>query len=129
MAGKRDRLLADALHQVAVGGEDVGVMVDERVAELGVEHALGERHADRRRNALAERAGRRLDAGGHEVFGMARRLRIELAEALQLLDRHALVADEVEEGVEQHRAVAGREHEAVAVGPGGSAASIFQMLA
>ena len=36
---------------------------------------------------------------------------------LQLVDRHALDAGEVEQRVEQHRAVAGREHEAVAVGP------------
>ena len=45
--GERDRLLADPLHQVAVGGEHVGAVVDELVAELGVQHALGERHADR----------------------------------------------------------------------------------
>ena len=30
VAGKRDRLMAEALHEVAVGGEHVGAMVDER---------------------------------------------------------------------------------------------------
>ena len=118
--------VAEALHEVAIGGEDVGVMVDERVAELGVEHPLGESHADRRRNALAERAGRRLDAGGHEVFGMPRSLRFELAEALQFLDRHALGADEVEEGVEQHRAVSAQSTKRSRSGQARSAASYLR---
>jgi hypothetical protein len=41
----------------------------------------------------------------------------ELAEVLDLLHGHVRVAGEMKEGVEQHRAVAGGEHEAVAVGP------------
>ena len=32
--------------------------------------------------------------------------------------RHRLVAEQMQQRVDQHRAVAGREHEAVAVGPG-----------
>ena len=43
VAGERDRLLADAFHQVAVGADDEGVVIDDVVAELGREHALGER--------------------------------------------------------------------------------------
>ena len=96
--------------------------------ELGREHALGERHADRRAEALAERSGGRLDARRHEAFGMPRRLRVELAEALQLVDRDALDAGEVQERVEQHRAVAGGEHEAVAVGPARIGGVVFQEL-
>ena len=34
MAGERDRLLGDAFHQVAVGGEHIGVVVDQIVAEF-----------------------------------------------------------------------------------------------
>ncbi len=52
------------------------------------------------------------------VFRMAGGDRAELAEALDLVDRHRLVAGEIKQRVDQHRAVAGREHEAVAVGPG-----------
>ena len=48
---------------------------------------------------------------------MARRHRAELAEVLDLLDRHGLVAEQMQQRIEQHRAVAGRQHEAVAVGP------------
>ena len=117
MAGKRDSLLADAFHQAAVAADHIGMVVDEIVAELRVHDALGERHADGVGEALAERAGRRLDAGGEAVFGMAGGLRSELAEALDLGDRHVGVAGEVEAGIEQHGAVAGRQHEAVTVRP------------
>ncbi len=96
---------------------DIGVVVDELGAEAGRHHAFGERHADGGGDALAERAGRRLDARRVAVFGMAGGADAELAEALQLLDRHVGIADQMMERIEQHRAVAGRQHEAVAVGP------------
>ncbi len=60
--GDRDRLVADALHQVAVGGDHIGVVVDDVVAEAGRDHALGDRHADGIAEPLAERAGGGLDA-------------------------------------------------------------------
>ena len=66
--------------------------------------------------ALAERAGRRLDARRVEVLRVARRVRAELAELLDLVEAE-VVAGEVQARVEQHRGVAGREHEAVAVRP------------
>ncbi len=117
MAGQRGGLVADALHQAAVAGDDVGVVVDQLVAEAGGEMALGQRHADRVGEALAQRPGRGLDAEGVPVLGMAGRARAELAEAPQLVERHVRIAGEVEQRIEQHRAVAGREHEPVAVGP------------
>ena len=40
--------------------------------------------------------------------------------------RHRFVAGEIEQRIEQHRAVAGRQHEAVAVGPVGAAGSNFR---
>ena len=40
--------------------------------------------------------------------------------------RHRLVAGEIQQRIEQHRAVAGRQHEAVAVGPVGSLGIEFQ---
>ena len=42
-----------------------------------------------------------------------------LAELLQILQRHLLVAGQIIDRVEQHRAVTGGKHEPVAVGPGG----------
>ncbi|CEG09407.1 hypothetical protein BN961_02833 [Afipia felis] len=46
MACKRDGFLADAFHQVAIGGEHVGGVIDDVAAELGREVTLRERHAD-----------------------------------------------------------------------------------
>ena len=127
MSGQRDRLLRDPFHQIAVGGEHVGVVIDD-VAELGREMPLGDRHADRVAEPLAERAGRRLDAGRLEILRVAGRVRSELPETLDLVDRHRLVAEEIEQRVEQHRAVAGGEHETVAVGPLRVASIEFQEL-
>ena len=50
--------------------------------ELRGEQPLGERHADRVGEALAERTGRGLDAGRDADLRVAGRLRVQLAEAL-----------------------------------------------
>jgi hypothetical protein len=50
----------------------------------------------------------------------------ELAKALDLIDAHPLIAGEIEQGVEQHRTMPGRQHETVAVGPGRVARIVFQ---
>ena len=71
MAGQRDRFLADAFHQAAIAGDHVGVVIDQSLPKRGRELPLGERHADRIGDALAERPGRRLDAGRVAVLGMA----------------------------------------------------------
>ena len=94
-------------------------MIDDLLPEDGGQVPLGDRHADGIAQALAERAGGGLYARRDEVLGMAGRERTELPEALDLLDGHGLVAEEMEQGIDQHRAVAGRKHEAVAVGPSG----------
>ncbi len=113
--------MRDPLHQAAVADEDVRAVIDDRVpgaVEFGREELLRERHADGVGEPLAQRAGRRLDAGRQAVLGVAGRLRMELTEALDLLDRK-VVAGEVQQRVQQHRAVAVRDHEAVAVRPSG----------
>ena len=117
--GQRTGLVADAFHQAAIAEEGVGVMVDHRVAvavELGGEQLFGQRHADRVGQALAERAGGRLDAGGDAHLGVAGRLAVQLAEVLQLGQRE-VVAAQVEQRVLQHRAMAVGEHEAVTPRP------------
>ena len=68
-------------------------------------------------NALPEWAGRRLDTVGVPVFGVAGRLAVDLAKPLQLVEGHILVAGQIEQAVEQHRGVAVRQHEPVAVEP------------
>ena len=80
VAGQRNRLLADAFLQAAVANEGVGEVVDECVAEAGIEMGLGQRHPQRVGNALAERAGGDFDAGAWVVLGVARAMRAEFAE-------------------------------------------------
>ena len=62
MPGERDRFLADAFHQVAVGGEHIGVVIDDVAPNSAREMPFGDRHADGVGEALAERAGGGLDA-------------------------------------------------------------------
>ena len=120
VTGERDRLLADALHQAAVAAGDVGVVIHEVRAEAGRHAALRQRHADGIGEALAQRAGGGLDPGGMPVLGMAGGAAAELAEVADLADVDIRIAGQVEQRVEQHRAVPVGEHEAVPVGPVGA---------
>ena len=117
MPRERGRLVADPLHQVAVGGDHPGAVVHQPVAEARRQQPLGDRHADGVGETLAERAGGGLDRRVLAVLRMARGRRVELPEPLQVLDAHAGMAGQVQQAVEQHGAVPGREHEAVAVRP------------
>ena len=85
VAGERGRLVRDALHQAAVAGQRVDVEVEEVGAEALALPLRGQRHPDRGRDPLAERAGGRLDAGGPAVLGVARRARVQLAEFFDLV--------------------------------------------
>ena len=117
--GQAGGLARDALLEVAVGADDVGAMVDDVVpwtVELGGQASLGDGHAHGVGEALAQRSGGGLDAGGEAVLGVPGRARAELAEALQLVERQ-VVAGQVEQRVEEHAGVPGGEDEAVAVEP------------
>ncbi len=130
-AGERAGFVRDAFHQAAVAEEDIGVVIDDLVAgavEVGGQQLFGQRHAHRVGDALAERAGGGLDAGRVAVFGVAGGLAVQLAETLQFLDRQ-VVAGEVQQRVDQHRAVAVGQHEAVAVGPLGVRRIVLQVVA
>jgi hypothetical protein len=62
------------------------------------------------------------------VLGVTRRPRAPLAELLDVVERQ-VVPGEVEHAVEQHRRVAAREHEAVAVRPVGVLGHVAQVPA
>ena len=94
-------------------------MIHEVRAEAGGHAALRQRHADRVGETLAERAGGGLDPGGEPVLRMAGGAAAELAEIADLADVDVRIAGEIEQRVEQHRAVTVGQHEAVAVGPVG----------
>jgi hypothetical protein len=116
VAGEGGRLVADALHHVAVAADDPGVVVAHLGAELGAQPALGHGEADGVADALAQRAGRDLDTLGVVHLGVAGGGRAPLAERLDVVQRQA-VPGEVQHGVEEDRGVAGGEDEPVAVGP------------
>ena len=120
VAGERGALVGDAFHQVAVARDHEDAVLARpfaAAAEARARRPGRERHADGVAEALPERAGGDLDAGRVAVLGVPRRLRVELAELPDLVEREP-VAEQVQQRVEQHRGVARGEHEAVAQRPG-----------
>ena len=117
MAGERAGFVADALHQIAVAGDDIGAVIDQPIAEARVENPLRQRHADGIAETLAQGTGRRLDARRVAVFGMPGAGTAELPEALDVVERDPRIAGQIQQRIEQHRPVTRGEHEAVAVGP------------
>ncbi len=91
--------MRDAFHQAAVADEHVGAVIDDRMTgpvELGGEQALGERHADGVGQALPQRAGGGFDARRDADLGMSGRLRVQLPEALDFVERQ-VVAGQMEQ--------------------------------
>ncbi len=128
-AGERAGLVRQAFHHAAVAHEDIGVVIDDRVAravELGSHQAFSERHADGVRDPLPGRPGGGLDPRRQAALRMARRPGMQLPEAPQLVHRQR-VAREVQQAVEQHRAVAVGQHEAVAIRPCGVGRVVAQV--
>ena len=117
MPGQRNRLVAQALHQAAITGDDIGVVIHEIITEARIQQPFGQRHADRRRNALAERPSGGLDPRRVAIFGMPRRVRSPLPECPELVQCHGLIAGQVQQRVEQHRTVARGQHKTVAIRP------------
>src|SRR6266566_5871691 len=99
MTGKRTHLVADALLDIAVGGEHKDAMVERDAPRGGVRveqatfPARGHRHADRVPYALAERARRGLDARGDTVLGMPGRAAAPLAVGTDVVKGHAIPAE------------------------------------
>ncbi len=132
VAGQRRRLARHPLHQAPIAGQRVDVIAEHlevRPVEILGHPAPCHRHPDAHRDALSQRPRRRLDARGPAVLGVPRRPALQLPEALDVLQLHRQLAQrlvlrvhrldaaQVEQRIEQHRRVAGRQNEAVAVGP------------
>ena len=132
MSGERGRLRADALHQAAVAADRIDVIVEDvelRLVVAAGEPFLGDRHADAGGDALAQRPGGGFDARDPMVFRMPRRLAVDLAKAADLVERDRRLAEPLIVGVhrlrlrqiqhrpDQHRGVAVRQHETIAIGP------------
>ena len=134
VAREGGRLRGDALHHAAVTGQRVDVEVEQRVAVpvvAGGQPLAGQRHADRRGDSLAERAGGRLHPARPPVLRVARAAGAQLAEGLDVVERDGRPAEhlvvgidrahpaQVQERPQQRGRVPLGQHEAVAVGPDG----------
>ena len=122
MAGQRGHLMADALFDVAVGHEAVDVVVERALARLGVrveQAALapgGHRHADRVSEALTERAGGGLHAGGEPVLRVPGRDASPGAQGLQVIQGQP-VAGQVQLDVQGEAGMPAGQHETIAARP------------
>ena len=118
-SSQRARLMRNAFHHAAVAEERVGVVryeLDAGPVELPRQQLLRDRHADGVGDALPERSGRGLHAGRDAILRVPGGCRMQLAEAPELRQRQVIAA-QVQQCVQQHRAVAVRDHEAVPVRP------------
>src|SRR6185312_2211954 len=128
MTGKGRGLRGYALHQIAVTDDPVGEMIDDLRAGPVVTRrqvGFGHREADAVTKALTERSGCRLDARRNATLGMPRRHAAPLAKMLDLF-KGKIVAGEVKQAVQQHRAMPRRQHETVAIKPSGIGWIIFE---
>ena len=122
--------MRNTLHQASVAEEYPGFVIDDGIAvavELGGEHFLGERHADGIRNALPQRTGRRLNAEPRLVLRVTGGAVSQLPKISNLVDRQ-FVPGQMQQAVQQHRTVAVRQHEAVAIGPARVAGIVFVVV-
>ena len=117
VTGQRDRFLAEALHEAAIPSDHPGAVINKLIAEAGVQVALCYGHAHRCRDALPQRARCRFHAGRHEILRMPRRIGAHLAEVADVIAADRGIARQVKQRIDQHRPVARRKHEPVAVGP------------
>ena len=117
MARQRNRFLRNAFHQIAVGGQHIGIMIDQILTETGIEHPLGQSHADRGGNALSQWTGGHFDARRVAMLGMAGGFGAHLAEVFEFIKGQALDACQIEQRIKQHRAMSGRQDETVTIQP------------
>ena len=117
--GEADGFLADAFHEAAVTGDHIGVVIDEFLAVLGALDLFGHGETDSVGDALAKGAGRGFNGVEEKILGVARGQGAHLAEVLDLIEGDLGVTDEMQQRIDQHRAVTGRQDKAVAVGPFG----------
>ena len=106
LARDADGLLADALHQAAVADNDVGVMVLHLGTPAGAQMRLCHGKANRVGDALTQGAGGGFNASHMAKLGVACGDGAPLAEVLDLVQRDVFVARQVQQRIDQHRAMA-----------------------
>ena len=107
-------------HQAAIAQEAIGEVVNDLVAiavEFSGEQFFVNRHTHGVGDTLAERAGGGFNASGVAIFRVSRGAAVQLTELFEVFDAQ-VVAAQMEQRIEQHRAVTVGEYEAVSVWPG-----------
>ena len=107
MTGEGCRFRADALHHVAVAADRIDAVVENLEARpviAGAQPFARDRHPQAHGDALSERAGGGLDARRQMIFGMAGCPAVELAEALDIVERNGGSVGRLALGVQRLRA-------------------------
>ena len=117
VAGQRNRLLADTLHQAAIAGNHPGAVIHQAIPEHTVQVPLGHGHAHRHRQPLPQRPCGAFNARQLGVLGVAGARGMPLAEAPDVIQRRLLIAGQVQQRIDQHGAMACRQHEPVSIRP------------
>ena len=115
----------------AVAHDHVGVVIHHGgvgLVELGRQVGFSDGQAHSVGDAGTQGAGGHFNTRGLEGFGVTGSLGAPLAELLDVLNGDRVVTGEVQQRVQQHAAVAGRQHEAVAVEPLGVLGVVLEEL-
>ena len=103
--------------------------MDQLAAKAGIEMAFGDGHAHGIGNTLTQRTSGGFDAGQMAMLRMAGAGAANFAEIFDVLQGDARIAGEPEQRIKQHRAMTGRQHKPVAVGPIGIGGVEFEEAA
>ncbi len=128
LARKADRLLAHTFHQAAVPGDDIGVVVHHLGTPARAQRFLGHGETNSIGNALTQGACRGLHARDMAELRVTGRDRAPLAEVLDLLKRHIGIAGQVQQRIDQHRAMARRKDEPIPIRPARGGGIEFQVV-
>ena len=128
VTGKTDGFVIDAFHQTTVASDHPGAVVDQIVTEMRVELAFCNRHTHCHCNALPQRAGGAFDPVEQEVLRVASTGAAKLPEIADVIHRRRGITTEVEQRVNQHRAMARAQHETIAIMPFGRRRVEFEIF-
>ena len=128
MPGNPDRFVVDALHQAAIARDYPGPVINQIIAKDRIQVSLCHRHANCHRKALPQRSGGAFNAFEQKVFRMSGARRAQLAEVANVLHRRARIAGEMQQRVDEHRAMPGRKHKTIAVSPIGARGIKLQVI-
>ena len=102
MACNPDRFMVDALHQATIARNHPGAVVDQIIAENGIEMSFGHGHADRHRQSLAQRTSRAFDTIKQEVLRVPCAWTSQLTEISNIIHRWGRISRQMQQAVDQH---------------------------